>query len=166
MSSLPFENERLPVFPLMGECQCGALRYRVSGPPLTFYLCHCASCQRQSGSAFGESLMFACEDLTLDGTPQERWTTGGSGVPIRQTFCGTCGVRLTHQRKESPVLVVKPGTLDDPSWLFPAAEIFTASRQPWLSPLPGVAQYLEGPDMDRLKDDWARWIAGHEETSR
>ncbi|WP_180899996.1 GFA family protein [Martelella soudanensis] len=166
MSYSRSDGKAMPALPLEGGCQCGALRYRVSGMPLTFYLCHCRNCQRQSGSAFGESLMLRCEDLTIDGAQEVRWTAGGSGVPVRQTFCGRCGGRLSHQREKSPVLVVKPGTLDDPSWLVPVAEIFTASRQPWLPALPGAAQYPGAPDMERIKGSWADWIARFEEKDR
>jgi hypothetical protein len=40
-----------------GGCQCGRVRYRVEGEPLTLGICHCTECQRQSGSAFGMSMV-------------------------------------------------------------------------------------------------------------
>jgi hypothetical protein len=42
--------------PQAGGCQCGAVRYEIAAAPLTLYACHCAECQRQSGSAFGLSM--------------------------------------------------------------------------------------------------------------
>jgi len=39
-----------------GGCQCGHVRYRLNGPPLTLCACHCRDCQKQSASAFGMSL--------------------------------------------------------------------------------------------------------------
>ena len=39
-----------------GGCQCGQIRYEVSGEPIVLYRCHCTECQRQSGSAFGMSM--------------------------------------------------------------------------------------------------------------
>lgn len=39
-------------FPQSGGCQCGAIRYEISGPPAAVYACHCTECQKQSGSAF------------------------------------------------------------------------------------------------------------------
>ena len=39
-------------FPQGGGCQCGAVRYEITGPPAAVYACHCTECQRQSGSAF------------------------------------------------------------------------------------------------------------------
>jgi Glutathione-dependent formaldehyde-activating enzyme len=35
-----------------GGCYCGSLRYAVAGDPLNTVICHCKSCQRQTGSAF------------------------------------------------------------------------------------------------------------------
>jgi len=42
---------------LTGGCQCGAVRYAVAAEPLRLYVCHCRECQKQSGSAFGMSLI-------------------------------------------------------------------------------------------------------------
>ncbi len=41
---------------LRGECQCGGIRYEVTGVPQQVVVCHCTDCQRQSGSAFGMTL--------------------------------------------------------------------------------------------------------------
>ena len=40
-----------------GGCQCGAVRYEVTGEPKVVVACHCTDCQRQSGSAFGETMV-------------------------------------------------------------------------------------------------------------
>ena len=39
-----------------GQCQCGAVAYRVTGVTATLFVCHCTECQRQSSSAFGMAL--------------------------------------------------------------------------------------------------------------
>ena len=60
----------LPQFPVEGGCQCGAVRYRLLGAPLTAYLCHCKDCQRLGGSAFSLSMPVAREHIELvSGTP-------------------------------------------------------------------------------------------------
>ena len=38
--------------PLVGGCQCGALRYEVSAAPVMVYNCHCTNCQKIGGGAF------------------------------------------------------------------------------------------------------------------
>jgi hypothetical protein len=37
---------------LEGGCVCGAVRYRLTAPPLIVHACHCRDCQKQTGSAF------------------------------------------------------------------------------------------------------------------
>ena len=57
-----------------GGCQCGAVRYRITGEPIALYVCHCRECQKQSASAFGLSLEVPRAALRLtSGTPR-RWT--------------------------------------------------------------------------------------------
>ncbi len=35
---------------LEGGCHCGAIRYRIEGPPPESGYCHCRDCQQTSGS--------------------------------------------------------------------------------------------------------------------
>ena len=35
---------------MSGGCLCGAVRYRIDGPPEFCVLCYCRDCQRASGS--------------------------------------------------------------------------------------------------------------------
>jgi hypothetical protein len=53
--------------PMEGGCQCGAVRYRITGDPISLVACHCKECQRQSGSAFGMSLIVRKTDFALTG---------------------------------------------------------------------------------------------------
>ncbi len=145
-----------PAVPLEGGCQCGAVRYRVTGRPLTFYVCHCTDCQRQSGSAFGESLQVRAADLDVSGTVAEFQRMATSGRRMRCMFCPGCGTRLWHARAEgSEAVSLKAGTLDAPGGLRPVAHIWTASRQRWVE-IPADALHYEGqPDMDRLRAAWS-----------
>jgi hypothetical protein len=72
--------------------------------------------------------------VILQGQPKD-WTRGAdSGQTVRCFFCGNCGTRLFHQRDHNPnVINIKPGTLDDTSWLNPVGHLWTQSKQPWVS---------------------------------
>jgi len=122
----------LPDFPIEGGCQCGAVRYRATGRPIVFYLCHCTECQRQTASAFGESLRFDANDVEIAGKVSTTWRTAESGRKRFGHFCPTCGVRLVHGSEGGSVVNVKAGTLDDTSWLIPAGHIWTRSAQPFM----------------------------------
>ena len=143
--------------PLTGGCQCGRVRYQIRADPLAVYVCHCTECQRQSGSAFALSLAVARDALVVDkGAPAiwRREVEGGRMIDC--VFCGACGTRLFHNPERNPqASIVKPGTLDDTSWLKPVGHIWTRSAQSWV-PIPQDTVNYEGqpPDLSRLIEAW------------
>jgi hypothetical protein len=120
----------LPSFPIAGGCLCGAVRYRVSAPPLSLYACHCTDCQHLSGGMSSMSMPMRASDLTVEqGDLATYAKRADSGKSVDIHFCAACSTRIFHAPSHSPDLVnLKPGTLDDTSWLIPAAHIWTASR--------------------------------------
>lgn len=118
---------------MLGGCQCGAVRYTITGEPVAVIACHCTECQRQSGSAFGLTMIVRDEALKLEGTLKAFTREADSGRPITCYFCPECGTRIYHDPSSRPgTKNVKPGTLDDPSWLDPALHVWTRSKQPWV----------------------------------
>lgn len=140
--------------PLTGGCSCDAVRYRIDGPVRTLYACHCSLCQRQSGSAFGLSLIVAAQDLVATG-PLAHVTTARGGDTQRH-FCSLCGTRLWHQSPDDGLVSIKAGTLDQRAWLDPVAHIWTESRQPWTVLPPDVPTFAQQPSMADLEALWAR----------
>ena len=55
-----------------------------------------------------------------------------SGRTKECSFCPSCGTRI-HHRVMPELLSVKPGTLDDTSWLRPDAHYWTQRKQPWVT---------------------------------
>lgn len=122
----------LPPLPLAGACQCGAVRYRVTGVPIVFYLCHCRECQRHTSSAFGESLRVCASDVEIEGELRAIHRTAESGSIREGRFCPVCGVRIVHGTAGDAFVNIKAGTLDDTSWLVPAGHIWVRSAQPFI----------------------------------
>jgi hypothetical protein len=120
---------------LTGGCQCGGIRYEVTGTPQQMVVCHCTDCQRQSGSAFGMTLVVSESDFRLtQGEPKNYSSKSEAGRAKLGAFCPGCGTRIYHKpewRKGS--VSVKPGTLDDTSMLKPDKHIWTGSKQPWIT---------------------------------
>jgi len=59
-------------------------------------------------------------------------------------FCPNCGVRIYQIPKHiQGVLVLKPGTLDDTSWVKPSHFVWMSRAQGWV-PVPGDVQALDG----------------------
>ena len=133
-----------------GQCQCGAIRYRLAAEPLTLYACHCLHCQKQSSSAFGMSLWMRLPDIEfLQGEPAIWVTHGDSGAAKICAYCRDCGSRLYHGNEADATVSLKPGTLTDTSWLRPIAHIWTSRAQPWLNvEASGLPCYPKDPDDD------------------
>ena len=144
---------------LEGGCQCGKVRYRVTGAPLTLYACHCTECQKQSASAFGLSLWVKRSDLEiLSGEPKYWERSADSGNTTLCAFCPECGSRLFHAPSDDPeIYSLKGGSLDDISSLAPVGHIWVRSKQPWvdLACLPGELRFeKEPPSFQPLLDRW------------
>ena len=77
-----------------GGCQCGAVRYRIEGDPVSLIACHCKECQRQSGSAFGMSLVVRTTDFKLTGDVKIYRRPSDSGKHVNCAFCPECGTRI------------------------------------------------------------------------
>jgi hypothetical protein len=124
---------KLPVFPVEGGCQCGAVRYRLRAAPLGIYACHCKDCQRVSGTTHTLSMVVRAEDAELiSGTLVSYDKAADSGRTVRMLGCAACGIKIWNEPLSSPHLkVMKPGTLDDMSWARPVGAIWTDSAMPW-----------------------------------
>ena len=117
-----------------GSCQCGGVQYRLTGTPLPLVICHCTECQKQTASAFGMALPVAKQDLKLLSGTLKKWRRlADSGREVFCYFCPDCGTRIYHSSSlGADYWHLKPGTLDDTSWLNPAAQVWTKSAQAWL----------------------------------
>ena len=135
--------------PMEGGCQCEAIRYKISAEPVVTYVCHCTVCQTQSGSAFGLAARFRKEHFELKrGELANFIRPGTQGNFLTNSFCKECGTRIHHVPNRFPDLIsLKPGTLDDTSWLNPTFHTFTRSAQPWVV-IPGNVPSFEAMPAD------------------
>jgi hypothetical protein len=70
--------------------------------------------------------------MSIQGTPASFALTADSGATVIRQFCATCGSPLFASSAVSPALLaIKAATLDDPSWLEPAAHIWIDSAPKW-----------------------------------
>jgi hypothetical protein len=144
----------VPHLPLTGRCQCGAVSYRINGAPLSFYLCHCTECQKQSASAFGESLQVNTADVSYAGELGHFFRVTDSGRNVDAVFCPKRGTRISHHAAGETTMTIKAGTLDDRSWLRPAGHIWARSRQPWVTFGPGELVFEMRPEKGVIHTRW------------
>jgi len=106
-------------------------------------------CQRQSGSGFGMAMPVRKDSLTVTGRRaiyaygRQRTRLPVCSVPSAES------ASIHYLKSVQDVLSLKPGTLDDTSWLDQASFIWMKSAQGWV-PVPDGVKPLRG----KLRQDF------------
>jgi hypothetical protein len=88
-------------------CSCRQCTISVRGEPEINAICHCRSCQRRTGSAFGWSAYFKNEQVTATVGAFRTYSIkgdAGSENAAERVFCGTCGTTLFWRSIDFPGL--------------------------------------------------------------
>jgi hypothetical protein len=118
---------------IAGGCLCGKVRYIAKADPAFIGVCHCADCQKFTGSAFAVVVGVAKSALSVEGTLGCFSKTGDSGKTIERKFCPECGSSIADEASALPdIVMLGTGTLDDASWVKPGTQIYCDSAQPWV----------------------------------
>jgi hypothetical protein len=122
---------------LKGSCLCGAVRYTCDSEPLFTVLCHCAACQKSTGSAFSVVVGAKKQDFRISGDTLATYEgVGDSGHTTYRRFCSRCGSTLCAEMGLWPELVgIKAGTLDDPKNFKPQSHVYWRDHQAWIEEL-------------------------------
>lgn len=80
--------------PYTGGCQCGQVRYELTGEPIRLIALHGTECQRHSGNSFGVSMLIRQDDLKISGVTKRFVRVADSGNENMAVFCPDCGVRI------------------------------------------------------------------------
>lgn len=120
-----------------GGCQCGRVRYSVSGALSNPHICHCRMCQKAAGNFFLPLVNARKSDL--------EWTRGSpahflSSDRVRRGFCADCGTPLTFETLAAEHLNVTIGSLDDPAAIKPATQDGVEARISWFPELPSLPE--------------------------
>ena len=131
-----------------GGCVCGAVRFTATGGPLRVTICHCAWCQRRTGTAFGTEVVFEQGQVAFSGERVGRYRhhSDESGRWLDVEFCRICGTNLGFALEAAPGLRTLPaGAFDDPAWINAGStqirHVFLRSRRTWSELSPLVEQY-------------------------
>lgn len=117
--------------PFTGGCMCGAIRYECSAEPIMMGNCHCRDCQQATGTAFAAAMLVPRDAVSITGDVKYYDVTGESGSIVGRGFCPNCGSRLFSKPPIPEFMGIMAGSLDDPSWFQPEADLYTSSGQPW-----------------------------------
>jgi len=132
--------------PFSGGCACGAIRFECSAAPIGMVNCHCRDCQKASGGSFSPTVIVPAAALRLvQGEPTYHQVRAESGHTARRAFCAYCGTPLfAASTAKRDCAGIKAGSLDDPSWFKPEADVWTCSAQPWDHMDPAVPKFVKG----------------------
>jgi hypothetical protein len=129
-----------------GGCYCRAVRYRAEGEPMMKVQCHCRECQHIAGGM---------PNLVM-GMPESGFAyTKGAGKPfqrkdlanaVTREFCAECGTHLLTRAPSFGAVMLKVGTLDDPSVFGgPQLAIYTSEKQSFHHVPPGITSFEKFP---------------------
>ena len=124
-----------------GSCHCGAIAYEAEVEPGTIGICHCADCQKLTGSAFRANIQAPAAGFRLlRGTPKRYIKTADSGAKRAHAFCGDCGGPVYASAVEDPpTYSLRVGALDQRYDLgAPARQIWVHRRLPWVADIGDV----------------------------
>ena len=141
---------------LTGGCQCGAIRFALSAPPLKVSICHCRMCQKASGAPFAS--------LADIGRGYFTWTRGqpaafrSSSIAERE-FCASCGTPLSFRRIDGPRIEIMTGAFDRPDRLVPTQQFGSESRLGWVV---AIANLPSQTTLQNYSPDMMKGIVSHQ----
>jgi hypothetical protein len=146
---------------LTGGCQCGAVRFALSAPPLKVSICHCRMCQKASGAPFASLADIDRNDFA--------WTRGQpaafrSSSIAERDFCRDCGTPLSFRRNDGPRIEILTGAFDRPDRVVPTQQFGTESRLGWVVAIANLPSQttLQNYGADKLNTVVSRQHPDHE----
>jgi hypothetical protein len=135
-----------------GGCLCGAIRYQLKDEPTMALVCHCKTCQKNSGTAFSTNLAMPEASVKIEGDCLTTFAEHASATapPFFRSFCSRCGSPICARGEAYPgVIFIKAGTLDDTSRVDPGVQLWCSEKQPWLTFSDGPRQLPSGFGSER-----------------
>lgn len=122
-----------------GRCLCGRTRYHFREKPDHAAVCHCRSCQRDSGAPMVAWVTIPKKDFSFEGQAPMAYA---SSPGRRRCHCRTCGTALTYETDAAPESIdVTLASLDDPEAIVPDRHIWVSQKAGWVHLDDGLPQY-------------------------
>ncbi len=141
-----------------GSCLCGNVTYEVEGELSDFGHCHCTSCRKASGTAFGANAGVDRKDFRLlSGSDTLREFESSPGK--LRAFCSRCGSPIYAYLAKSPdVLRIRLGSLDTPLASRARAHTWVSDKADWedIASFSSLPQFPEWAPRDVLVQKGSR----------
>ena len=115
---------------LEGGCYCGNVLYVSEGEPVLKAQCHCRECQYISGGSPNMFVLMPPEGFAYIKGTAKQFRRSDLERAVTREFCAECGTHIITRRPGLKPVILKVGTLDDPS-LFggPQMAIYAIDKQ-------------------------------------
>ncbi len=125
-----------------GGCQCGAVRFRVTGALGDASICHCRMCQKAFGAFYAP--LVTVNEGSLE------WTRGApkffqSSNHVFRGFCANCGSPLSYRAPDGVGLAI--GAFDNPSEIRPLMQWGIEGKLPYTDEMPALPGSRTEEDM-------------------
>lgn len=115
-----------------GGCQCGAVRYRITGSLGRAGICHCRMCQKAFGSWGAALVTVPIANLTWTRKKPDEFR---SSPVVARGFCSGCGTPLFMLEDGYDYYDIAIGTLDAPEAAPPTEQVGIESKLSWFDTL-------------------------------
>ncbi len=129
-----------------GSCLCRQVRYQAETVQGPFVYCHCPSCRKASGSAFGANVSVPVDAFKIV-SGDEHLAVYESSPGKTRHFCRCCGSPLFTTVGDNPSMVrIRLGSLDTAFGEHRAAHIFVGQKSHWYEIADSAPQFEAWPD--------------------
>lgn len=126
-----------------GGCQCGAIRYSISGEPVMAAICHCTMCRRAHAAPAVAWAMYQEGQVRFNKAQPASYASSTEG---RRGFCATCGTQISFTASFLPGLIdITIGSLDDPESVKPTLHYWHSKHVTWAEFADTLPRHSEFP---------------------
>ena len=129
---------------IRGSCLCQGVQFEIDGEVSGMTDCHCSMCRKAHGASFVTFVSSSRDDF--------RWVQGedlitvyNASAAFGRPFCRVCGSNLPFHYAKLDEMAIPAGSLDDDPGIRLEANIFVASKAPWVEISDDVECFDEYP---------------------
>ena len=130
---------------MKGECLCGNVKFEILEEIRNFYQCHCSLCRKATGASANTATFV--QDNAF------RWISGESDIKsykkpsgYRSDFCSVCGSLVPNSLRDTSMVWVPAGLLDEPVASKVSVHLHTESAAAWEQDTADCVRLDGGPD--------------------
>lgn len=130
---------------MRGEFLCGEVAFEIEGELPNLYQCHCSLCRKATGSTANAATFVEGKRFC--------WLSGQSNISsfqkptgYRSDFCSVCGSLVPNQLRDTDLIWVPAGLLDEGTASQVSVHLHLSSSAPWAQEAGSCVRLAGGPD--------------------